>query len=103
MFAELSAGIFSSASEQQWPSIRCGVRYGGDRTPDQLMCNVPVTIAGYWIGVGTGMLYNRATFSRTSLARAPEGRSPKSLATTLREWGQVVLPCGKSLDHMQLS
>ena len=33
MFAKLSAGIFSSASEQQWPSIRCGVRYGGDRTP----------------------------------------------------------------------
>jgi hypothetical protein len=100
---QIIRGIFSSASGQQCRAsdAECGTALTALR--DQPMCNVPVTTAGYWIGVGTGMLYSRATFSRTSLARTPEGRSPKSLATTLREWGQVVFPCGKSLDHMQLS
>ena len=56
MFAKLSAGIFSSASEQQWPrsDAECGTTATALR--DQLMCNVPVAIAGYWIAVGTGML-----------------------------------------------
>jgi hypothetical protein len=75
----------------------------GDRTERATDLQRSVAIADYWTGLGTGMLYSRATFSRTSLARISEERSPKSLATTWREWGQVVLPCGKSLDHMQLS
>lgn len=57
----------------------------------------------YSTGLGTGMLYSRATFSRTSFARNGAGRVPKSRAMNSRDLGQVELPCGKSLDHLQLS
>ena len=56
MFAKLSAGISAARRNNNGrvSDAECGTAATALR--DQLMCNVPVAIAGYWIAVGTGML-----------------------------------------------
>jgi hypothetical protein len=56
MVAKLTAA-FSAARRHnngRASDAECGTAATALR--DQLMCDVPVAIAGYWIAVGTGML-----------------------------------------------